>query len=506
LNGQDISFNKRFHLGFNQLAFRSIEVSDSSFFVSGLGTDQWYGSVFAEFDFLGESIFSNYIFSPEEYILAYGKDLHKISFDKWIVSGEGVDSVGGYVLVLKLNDQGEIEDKVKIFHPDFPQEEFISDAGGIEKIPGGWIGIFNIESFLVDPPSVDLFAVKLNNDFSINWAKKYASPPMNESARSVAYKSGKILIGAYKTNFNTTNKNFNTQLYILQIDTLNGSVTKSFLYPSVPTNQLLMGPADDMVVEEDGSVIVATRVGKEEPINPVSSFIRWSTAILKVNANLTQVVWEQTMFSGNSNDATQFHKIVKALDGSGYIAAGSATYEPGTFGGALAKVSPDGDSLWLRHYKYVTTKPSFHYIYDLEPTPDGGYVMVGEARPYNGYDTLYPPPIQQGWILKVDEWGCLAPGCQLDVGVEEPPAPVATLKVYPNPASGEFYVHLPEAGPGGRFRLYDALGREALSFAATGGEATYIVSLEGVAPGWYALVYEEEGGKGRRWMARVVVR
>jgi hypothetical protein len=305
---------------------------------------------------------------------------------------------------------------------------------------------------------------------------------------------------------NTHGKNFNTQLYLLQIDTLNGSVTKSFLYPSIPTNQLLMGPADDLLVEEDGSVIVATRVGKEESINPVSSFIRWSTLILKVNANLTQVIWEQTMFSGNSNDATQFHKVVKALDGSGYIAAGSATYEPGTFGGALAKVSPYGDSLWLRHYKYVTTKPSFHYIYDLEPTPDGGYVMVGEARPYNAYDTLYPPPIQQGWILKVDEWGCLVPGCQLDVATEEVPNEnQLKLKVYPNPASGELYVHLPEAGQGGRFRLYDALGREALSFAATGGEATYIVSLEGVAAGWYVLVYEEEGGKGRRMMARVVV-
>jgi hypothetical protein len=41
---------------------------------------------------------------------------------------------------------------------------------------------------------------------------------------------------------------------------------------------------------------------------------------------------------------------------------------------------------------------------------------------------------------------------------------------------------------------------------ATQGEATYIVSLEGLAPGWYVLVYEEEGGKGRRWVKKVVVR
>jgi hypothetical protein len=304
---------------------------------------------------------------------------------------------------------------------------------------------------------------------------------------------------------NTHGKNFNTQLYLLQIDTLNGSVTKSFLYPSTPTNQLLMGPADDLLVEEDGSVIVATRVGKEEPINPVSSYIRWNTAILKVNANLTQVVWERNMraFKPSIN---QFHKIVKSPAGDGYVAAGIAVVDTGRTGAILAKVSPEGDSLWMRQYLYVTTVGCYHAIYDLEPTPDGGYVMVGEARPYNAYDTLYPPPIQQGWILKVDEWGCLVPGCQLDVATEEVPNEnQLKLKVYPNPASGELYVHLPEAGQGGRFRLYDALGRQALAFAATQGEATYIVSLEGLAAGWYVLVYEEEGGEVRRMMARVVV-
>jgi hypothetical protein len=163
----------------------------------------------------------------------------------------------------------------------------------------------------------------------------------------------------------------------------------------------------------------------------------------------------------------------------------------------------------MRQFLYVTTPGCYHAIYDMEPTPDGGYVMVGEARPMNAFDTLFPPPIQQGWILKVDEWGCLVPGCHLDVAVEEAPLEDDNpeLKVYPNPASGELYVHLPGGGTGGRFRLFDALGRQALTFAATPGDTTYIVSLEGMAPGWYVLVYEEEGGvKRRRLMARVAVR
>ncbi len=40
--------------------------------------------------------------------------------------------------------------------------------------------------------------------------------------------------------------------------------------------------------------------------------------------------------------------------------------------------------------------------------------MVGEVR-----DTINAPR-QQGWLLKVDEYGCLAPGCQLVSQVESP--------------------------------------------------------------------------------------
>ncbi|MBK7407207.1 MAG: T9SS type A sorting domain-containing protein [Saprospirales bacterium] len=158
----------------------------------------------------------------------------------------------------------------------------------------------------------------------------------------------------------------------------------------------------------------------------------------------------------------------------------------------------------MRQYMYVTTPACYNAIYDLEPTPDGGYVMVGEARPYNAFDTLFPPPIQQGWILKVDEWGCLVPGCQLDVGTEDMPGDnPMTLKVYSNPASEVLYIHMPDAKPSGRFSLVDATGRRVKEFDASTGDMTYILSLDGAPPGWYVVVYEEAGG--RRLAEEVVV-
>ena len=435
--------------------------------------------------------------------MTWGKDLQPFGDGQWIVSGEGADSTGGYVICVVLASEGDTIKIIRSYNPYYPLDQFIATPAGLTQLGGNIFWQMNIGNHQTASFSNDLFLVKLNQDLEVNWTKKYISPK-DESSWSLVPKGSTLLIGAWKTNFNTNNKKFTTQLYLFQIDTLNGNIIKTFHYPPTPTIYQLVGPADDMLVEDDGSVIVATRFGKEEPINAVSSFIRWTNAILKVNPGLNQVLWEQTMFSGISNDFTQFHKIVKAPDESGYVAAGVANYDTGIMNGALAKVSPDGDSLWLRHFKYVTTLLSVNNIYDLEPTPDGGYVMVGEARPYNAFDTLFPPPIQQGWILKVDEWGCLVPGCQLDVGTQDMPGdnPMA-LKVYPNPASEVLYIHMPDAKPSGHFSLVDATGRRMKEFDASTGDMTYILPLDGVPPGWYVVVYEEAGG--RRLAEEVVV-
>jgi len=39
----------------------------------------------------------------------------------------------------------------------------------------------------------------------------------------------------------------------------------------------------------------------------------------------------------------------------------------------------------------------------------------------------------------------------------------------------------------------DILGRNVREFAASPGDTTYILPLEGVPAGWYAVVYEEGG-------------
>ncbi|MDV7398468.1 hypothetical protein RZS08_44090, partial [Arthrospira platensis SPKY1] len=98
------------------------------------------------------------------------------------------------------------------------------------------------------------------------------------------------------------------------------------------------------------------------------------------------------------------------LDDGSFLAAGympqrNAPMTPSFHNSILIKISSEGDLLWQRHYRYLEARRSFHRIRSLAAAPDGGFVMAGEVR-----DT-FNAPFQQGWLLKVDEHGCLVPGC-----------------------------------------------------------------------------------------------
>ncbi|MCO6493896.1 MAG: T9SS type A sorting domain-containing protein, partial [Phaeodactylibacter sp.] len=123
-------------------------------------------------------------------------------------------------------------------------------------------------------------------------------------------------------------------------------------------------------------------------------------------------------------------------------------------------------------------------------------------------------PRQQGWLLKVDEYGCLVPGCELVSGVEGPKSSDdfessddCTLLLYPNPVSEELRVYF--SGPAGdehHFRILDAQGREwrrfstrlpaSLDVAGHAGrswEVTLLVEVGDLPGGVYYLQCLREG-------------
>jgi hypothetical protein len=488
-------FNKRYALGYNNLIFRSIEIIDDKYFISGIGSDSLLGSVFLQLDQFGEVEFHNIWNSLDQGIYAWGKDLVQAQDSVWFVSAEGADTTGGYAVFAHFTSSGDTLRTRRIYHPYHPDDEFIVAYAGGVKLGSKYYSVLNVGNSISNPKSGDLLFVGLDSNLKLKNYEFIVMPQRTEGGFSITGKGEKIYLGCWRSNQNLTTQNYTSQLYIQVRDTA-GQLLDWRLYPS-NENDFLMGPADALYVEEDGSVIVGSRKGIEVG-GAGSHLILWLTRIIKFNSSLDEVIWETSMSTFHWSTENYISKIVRVYDDSGYVFAGTEDIaEDGIFG-MLGKVGLNGDSLWLRHYQFVTTDGHYHYIYDMEQTPDGGFVMVGEARPFNAVDPDFPPPIQQGWILKVDEFGCLVPGCQT-VSTAEAASPAARLEVWPNPASDYLNVFFHRSDSGRelwQFRLVDVLGRVHSTFQTETEEMTFIVDVQGLAAGLYFL--EAIGPQGQR--------
>ena len=207
-----------------------------------------------------------------------------------------------------------------------------------------------------------------------------------------------------------------------------------------------------------------------------------------------------TKFHSDVLTSANFSKIIE-LEDSSLVAFGTVvrlypqpnpTYN--IIHGRIVKLSPQGDSLWNREYEYLTSGNGLEQsIYDAERTYDGGFLVCGEA---NGITTS-GGPYQQGWLLKLDEHGCLVPGCHLNTGI----LPTGTteaieLSLYPNPATDYLNVHYRAAKVGTEltFSVLDRQGRVLQTYnTADVSDKTYIVPVYDLVAGVYVLELQRDG-------------
>lgn len=215
--------------------------------------------------------------------------------------------------------------------------------------------------------------------------------------------------------------------------------------------------------------------------------IKWDSA--------GNVIWEKHVHYGPESRATD----IEVLSDGGYITVGNA------WGAMLTRFNSAGDSLWSRMYEVFDRQ---HETYDVEPTSDGGFILSGSVQ----QDTTGPTPgLQTMFIVKIDSFGCVVPGCQ-NVGVQEYELGLQEhLVVSPNPAHERvsFTLEIPPGyAPQGSARavLLDATGRQVMEEVVPriGNFLSHTLTLQPSTPsGLYYLHLRD----GRRWLAgsKVVV-
>ncbi len=100
------------------------------------------------------------------------------------------------------------------------------------------------------------------------------------------------------------------------------------------------------------------------------------------------IVWKNK-FPGNFG---QLHSIAP-LQNNRYVLGGSFNPEENTTFGMVFQINSQGDIIWQKNHG---KSPS--YIYDVQPTTDGGFIAVGENK---GYEEV----VANLWVLKLNSEG-----------------------------------------------------------------------------------------------------
>lgn len=212
-----------------------------------------------------------------------------------------------------------------------------------------------------------------------------------------------------------------------------------------------------------------------------------------------QVIWQRKSHYGYYSGARDFEVLP---DGS---FVGTAFGAEGDRGGMLCKFNANGDSLWTRGHN-VANGP--HYLNDVTPTSDGGFVLTGEANRMMPIDAPNFQQSQTIYVVKTDSLGCVVPGCST-VGVQEYAVDLNEyLRIAPNPVAVGQPLSITFEPPAGftakgplRVVVLDALGKEVQTLSLAGPAEQ--LTTDNLSSGLYYLHLTD----GTRWLAggKVVV-
>jgi hypothetical protein len=214
--------------------------------------------------------------------------------------------------------------------------------------------------------------------------------------------------------------------YLFGQSTLN-SIMKWFLVKTDSVGNLLWQKTYNDYPRQAGLDIEQVGIDKLLLVggyNSIQNGSGFASACIKLIDTIGNSIWNKT-YSGNQLNDKSFNSVVK-LDNKLLIVGSNSIYDSlNNNQGWLLAINLNGDSLYQRLYNPVSIWPE--QIYGINKTNDG-FIMSGY-----GFTKIDSINTQDAWLLKVDTFGCLTPGCQL-VGLDNIPFSREEIKIYPNPA------------------------------------------------------------------------
>lgn len=491
LFSQTITFNKRMTLGCTNTILTGIEVTDSCYYVTGIARDSLncnLGALFAKYDMGGNLLFFKINVGFETWHPFLRTNLR----NELVTAPYFYDSTGMHGGILSYDSTGH--GTVIPFEHPYSIGTFIRPDDMRPTNDSGYI----ISCSINDTQGVsDISILKLNGQGQQEWhTTRGLSNYVEHTPCVYANSDNSYVVGYQQDNLSGVQMNYTVRSKLEKIDSLGNTI---WTYQS-PSNQQIHG-VNDLIKPKDGGWVVASAWGSER----LGTNGTWSTPIQEAYVykldSMRNFLWG-TKFHSDALTTANFTKIIE-LEDSSLVAFGTVvrlyplpnpTYN--IIHGRVVKLSPQGDSIWSRDYEYLSTANARHTIYDAERTSDGGFLVCGEA---NGNDTIPSNPVifQQGWLLKLDEHGCLVPNCQLTTGILPPYATnKINLSLYPNPTSDYLNIHYYnlQTAEDLTFSIIDLQGRILQSYTTSDvSDKTYMLPVYDLVAGAYVLEVRQDG-------------
>ncbi len=197
-----------------------------------------------------------------------------------------------------------------------------------------------------------------------------------------------------------------------------------------------------MTLTENEDLIVTYSTAYEVYFDPDYHALSYNKqTVLKLNyqGDEPSVGWEQVYYDNYEKKLNGGSKIIETMDG-GFLLTCSALPQgvpqsSTSSYGFILKFDSMGNEEWYQEYVVFDNFQNYlitHNIWDIEITPDGGYVFVGYI--FRGDMGYY------SWIVKIDACGEVEyNGCEPVVGIDNMTTDQGIL-VWPQPANSELIV------------------------------------------------------------------
>jgi hypothetical protein len=157
----------------------------------------------------------------------------------------------------------------------------------------------------------------------------------------------------------------------------------------------------------------------------------------------------------------------------------------------LLKINKDKNIEWKRHYR-IRNGYDNGWLWDIKSFQGKGYVIGAQSFEGLAYEK-FKEPYYMPWLLRVDDDGCLIPGCGTVSTKDQKSKDKAQILVYPNPASN-YIVILHPGSDKTHYQVVSADGKLMDEFYSLIEGEQIIVPVNSFRCGRYFVKAESKSG------------